>query len=129
MNIAINHALFQCLNICWITRKGFEHAAFRLVFKYLPCDPSNVLTLKTMVGPYNHLFFLHSFFSMSWSPHSLCLWISLRPEVRPSYPMPRHMWRFCSGIYNLEKQEINCLFCGYLTFKSIIFHGSAVAKW
>ena len=25
--IAINHGLFQCSNIHWITRKGFEHAA------------------------------------------------------------------------------------------------------
>ena len=40
--IAINHGLFQCSNIRWITRKGFEHAACGLVFKHLPRDPSNV---------------------------------------------------------------------------------------
>ena len=40
--IAINHGLFQCSNIRWITRKGFEHAACGLVFKRLPRDPSNV---------------------------------------------------------------------------------------
>ena len=40
--IAINHGLFQCSNIRWITRKVFEHAACGLVFKYLPRDPSNV---------------------------------------------------------------------------------------
>ena len=40
--IAINHGLFQCSNIRWITRKVFEHAACGLVFKHLPRDPSNV---------------------------------------------------------------------------------------
>ena len=40
--IAINHGLFQCSNIRWITRKVFEHAACGLVFKRLPRDPSNV---------------------------------------------------------------------------------------
>ena len=39
---AINHGLFQCSNIRWITRKVFEHAACGLVFKHLPRDPSNV---------------------------------------------------------------------------------------
>ena len=32
--IAINHGLFQCSNIRWITRKVFEHAACGLVFKH-----------------------------------------------------------------------------------------------
>ena len=40
--IVINHGLFQCSNIRWITRKGFEHAACGLVFKHPPRDPSNV---------------------------------------------------------------------------------------
>ena len=40
--ITINHGLFQCSNIRWITRKAFEHAACGLVFKRLPRDPSNV---------------------------------------------------------------------------------------
>ena len=40
--IAINHGLFQCSNIRWITWKVFEHAACGLVFKHLPRDPSNV---------------------------------------------------------------------------------------
>ena len=40
--IAINHGLFLCSNIRWITRKVFEHAACGLVFKHLPRDPSNV---------------------------------------------------------------------------------------
>ena len=40
--IAINHGLFQCSNIRWITRKVFEHTACGLVFKHLPRDPSNV---------------------------------------------------------------------------------------
>ena len=38
--IAINHGLFQCSNIRWINRKGFEHAACGFVFKHLPRDPS-----------------------------------------------------------------------------------------
>ena len=37
---------------CWITWKGFEHAAFGLVFKHLPCDPSNVW-LSEQIQPVN----------------------------------------------------------------------------
>ena len=40
--IVINHGLFQCSNICWITQKGFEHMACDLVFKHLPSDTLNV---------------------------------------------------------------------------------------
>ena len=51
--IAINHVLFQCSNIRLITRKGSVHAAFDIVFKHLPRDPSNGETLKTKVDPYS----------------------------------------------------------------------------
>ena len=40
--IAINHILFQFSNIRWMTRKGFENAAYGLVVKHLPRDLSNV---------------------------------------------------------------------------------------
>ena len=40
--IAINHVLFHCSHIRWITQKGFEQEAFGLVFKHLPHDPANV---------------------------------------------------------------------------------------
>ena len=40
--ITVNHVLFPCTNILWITPKGFEHAAFGLVFKCLPSDPLNI---------------------------------------------------------------------------------------
>ena len=41
-SIVISLVLFQCSNICWITLKGFDPAAFGLVFKHLPHDPANV---------------------------------------------------------------------------------------
>ena len=41
--VATNHVMFQCLNIPWITGKGFEGRVSH--------DPSNVWTLKTMVDP------------------------------------------------------------------------------
>ena len=40
--IAINHSMFQCSNIRWMTRNRFEHATLGLVFKHLPRDPVNV---------------------------------------------------------------------------------------
>ena len=39
------------LNIRWITRKGFDHAAFGFMFKYLSRGLSTVRTQKTMVDP------------------------------------------------------------------------------
>ena len=41
LHVGINHG-FQCSNIRWITRKGFEHKAAGRVFKPLPSDPANV---------------------------------------------------------------------------------------
>ena len=40
--IAINHGLFQCSNIRWITRKVFDNKAAGRVFKHLSSDPANV---------------------------------------------------------------------------------------
>ena len=50
--IAINHVMFQSSNIRSITQIWFEHAAFGIVFKHPPRDPTNVGTLKTMVDKY-----------------------------------------------------------------------------
>ena len=36
--IAINHGLFQCSNIRWITRKVFEHAACAGIYCYHFCQ-------------------------------------------------------------------------------------------
>ena len=65
--ITINHGLFQCSNIRWITQKAFEHGACGL-FKHLPRDPSNVYTLKTMVDPYIEKNF---YFHTKWSESNL----------------------------------------------------------
>ena len=48
--IAITH-LFDCINICWVPQKMFEHSAWYLIFKQLPLHPANVNAWKKRVIP------------------------------------------------------------------------------
>ena len=44
--------LFQCINICWVPRKMFEHSACGFVFKQLPRDLANVNAWKNVWSLY-----------------------------------------------------------------------------
>ena len=49
--IAIEHVLFQCINIRQVLREVFKTAASGLGFQHLPRDLGNVNAWKNMLDP------------------------------------------------------------------------------